>query len=135
MKAKMEKSNKLRFVAVGAVNTALDFSIFLTLTELGINKYFANTLSTSSALVFSFFANRSYTFSSKSDYKTQIAPFLVVTLTGLWIIQPVVIYIATYITEPTHNTTSLVVAKLSATIASTAWNYILYSKFVFKAEK
>lgn len=134
MKASMRKRNKLRFITVGAVNTAIDFSIFLTLTTFGLNKYSSNIISTGSALLFSFFANRSYTFNSKSNYRTQIAPFLIVTLVGLWIIQPVVIFLFTSTMEFMSNFTSLAIAKLAATIASTVWNYILYSKFVFKTE-
>jgi putative flippase GtrA len=59
---------------------------------------------------------------------------MVVTLFGLWILQPIVITLATTATTPLalSEPVVLMVAKLLATIVSLVWNYLMYSRFVFK---
>ena len=60
-------ADKLRFAIVGGVNTALDFSILFILTMLfNVPKELANFISTFVAFLFSFFANKKYTFKSTS---------------------------------------------------------------------
>lgn len=124
---------KLRFAIVGGANTAVDFGILLLLTSIGFDRIISNYISTSVAFLLSFFLNRSYTFQSTGEMKKQIGPFLVVTLTGLWIIQPIVIGSVAWMMSPTSLSEDVItiIAKLVATIASLVWNYILYSKLVF----
>lgn len=128
-------AEKIRFIIVGGVNTALDFGILFFLTFLGLDKIVANYFSTGIALIFSFFANKSFTFKHKEgDAKKQFILFLVITLFGLWVIQPIIIWgsttlLASYIPNETIN---LFVAKLIATVTSLIWNYVLYSRIVFK---
>ena len=134
MKALLKKhESKLRFAFVGGFNTLLDFALLFLFTNLGVNKFAANYISTSVAFVFSFFANRSFTFKSKGSMKKQIIPFLVVTLSGLWIIQPIIIWLATQPLNAliTNDAIVLFIAKLLATVASLIWNYFFYSRFVF----
>ncbi len=128
-------AEKIRFALVGGVNTALDFGILFILTFLGMDKIVANYFSTGIALIFSFFANKSFTFKHQGgDAKKQFALFLVITLAGLWILQPIIIWACTSALAPylTNNAINLFVAKLIATIASLIWNYFLYSRLVFK---
>lgn len=128
-------AEKIRFIIVGGVNTALDFGILFLLTFLGLDKIVANYFSTGIALIFSFFANKSFTFKHKEgNAKKQFILFLVITLFGLWVIQPIIIwgsttFLASYIPNEAVN---LFVAKLIATVASLIWNYVLYSRIVFK---
>ena len=57
---------KLRFGLIGGLNTLLDFGLLFAFSSiLGVPKLFANILSTSVAFVFSFFANKKYTFKSQ----------------------------------------------------------------------
>ena len=58
--------DKVRFIIVGGANTALDFLLLFLFVNLGINKIGANYLSTGIYLIFSFFANKSFTFKNKS---------------------------------------------------------------------
>ena len=133
MKELLKKhESKLRFALVGGTNTAIDFGILFLLHGLGLNKYVANAISTSVAFIFSFFANRSFTFKSKNDARKQAIPFLVVTLTGLWILQPAVIWLVLLPLQGLDQNIALFIAKLAATVVSLVWNYILYSRFVFK---
>lgn len=60
-------ADKLRFTIVGSINTIIDFSILFTLTMLfNIPKELANFISTFVTFLFSFFANKKYTFKSTS---------------------------------------------------------------------
>lgn len=125
----------LRFSAVGIVNTAIDFGLLFTLKALGLPVIPANIASSTTAFIFSFFANKKYTFKSHGgNLVREIVLFTIVTLFGLWVIQSVVIYVTyPWISELTNSTSSgLLISKLIATIASLLWNYTLYSLVVFK---
>lgn len=136
MEALLKKhGDKIRFALVGGANTALDFILLFLFVNLGVNKIIANYLSTGISLIFSFFANKSFTFKDKSKKaKRQFAIFLVVTLAGLWVIQPIVIWLSSAVLEPYISNENIVlfIAKLIATVASLIWNYLLYSRLVFK---
>ena len=128
-------ADKLRFAIVGGANTALDFLVLFLFVNIGVDKIAANYISTSVALVFSFFANKSFTFkNTDKNSKKQFAIFLVVTLAGLWILQPIIIWVVSMSLAPyiTNEAALLFVAKLIATVASLIWNYLLYSRLVFK---
>lgn len=125
----------LRFGIVGGANTALDFGLLFVFKALGVPVEVANIISTGLAFAFSFFANKKYTFkTTDTNVVREMVLFVIVTLTGLWGLQTIIITVA-------HNPLTLVignsdvallVAKLLATIASLTWNYLFYSKLVFK---
>jgi putative flippase GtrA len=128
---------KFRFGLIGGLNTLLDFGLLFVFSSLlGVPKLFANILSTSVAFVFSFFANKKYTFksSSKENIVREMALFTVVTLFGLWVIQGLIIHFLTpvIINLGTTEELALLASKLIATVASLIWNYLLYSRVVFK---
>ena len=128
-------AQKVRFMIVGGANTALDFALLFLFTGLGVDKIVANYFSTGISLVFSFFVNKSFTFKNKSgNAKKQFGLFLLVTIIGLWVIQPIVIWLSTSALAPyiTSEPINLFIAKLIATVASLIWNYLLYSRLVFK---
>lgn len=130
-----QHAEKIRFAIVGGFNTALDFAILFALTFMGVDKIIANYFSTGTALIFSFFANKSFTFKNKEgNAKKQFILFLVITIIGLWVIQPLIIWGSTEALAPyvTNEAINLFIAKLLATVASLIWNYILYSRIVFK---
>jgi putative flippase GtrA len=127
--------DKIRFALVGGVNTALDFILLFLFVNLGVNKIVANYFSTSISLLFSFFANKSFTFKDTSaNAKKQFGLFLLITIAGLWVLQPVIIWAVSLLLEAYVQNESVVlfIAKLVATVASLIWNYFLYSKIVFK---
>jgi putative flippase GtrA len=128
---------KLRFGIIGGINTALDFGLLFVFSSLfGIPRGFANMLSTSISFIFSFFANKRYTFksSSKENVVREMVLFTVVTLFGLWVIQGLIIHFLTpvIINLGTTEELALLASKLVATVASLIWNYLLYSRVVFK---
>ena len=132
-------ADKLRFTIVGSINTVIDFSILFTLTTLfNVPKELANFISTFVAFLFSFFANKKYTFKSTSkNLKKQFLLFTVVTLFGLWVIQTIIITAITpvFTNLGVNKPAALLISKLIATIASLIWNYTLYSRVVFKKPK
>lgn len=133
--AQNHKQSLPRFLVVGGANTVVDFGLLLVLTHLGAPALVANTISTGIAFVFSFFANKKYTFSGGgTNIRREMALFTVVTLFGLWVIQAVIIGTSksTFAAWLGSDQLGLFAAKILATVASMIWNYLLYSKLVFK---
>ena len=131
-------AEKLRFGVVGGANTAIDFGILFTLVFFGVDKIAANFVSTSIAFVFSFFVNQSFTFKSTGgNTKRQFGIFLVITLFGLWVIQPIIISGVAWVLRDTSlaNSVVLLIGKLLATVVTLVWNYVLYAKYVFKKDE
>jgi putative flippase GtrA len=130
-------ADKLRFAIVGGLNTLIDFVILFGLVALGLPTIASNFISTSAALTFSFFANKSFTFKdSSATSKKRFAYFLVITLFGLWVIQPIIIEGTRLllVPQPLDKRVVLLVGKLLATCATLVWNYLLYRKFVYKKQ-
>jgi len=131
-------AEKIRFAIVGGANTALDFLLLFLLVLTGVDKIAANFVSTGVAFIFSFFVNKSFTFKSTGgNLKKQFALFILITIIALWVIQPLIILGVTALLAPLNWNESVVlfVAKCIATVASLIWNYIFYSRFVFKTKE
>ena len=131
-------AEKIRFAIVGGANTALDFLLLFLLVLAGVDKIAANFVSTGVAFIFSFFVNKSFTFKSTGgNLKKQFALFILITVIALWVIQPLIILGVTALLTPLNWNESVVlfVAKCIATVASLIWNYIFYSRFVFKTKE
>lgn len=123
---------------VGGINTALDFGLLFVFKALGVPVELANIMSTGLAFIFSFFANKKYTFkTTDTNIVRETISFVVVTLFGLWVLQTVVISTTLPLIEQTvrHHSLALLLAKLLATVVSLTWNYLLYSRFVFRQTK
>lgn len=129
------KSQLIRFGLIGVINTVLDFGLLFILKSIGLMATTANIFSTSIAFVFSFFANKKYTFrSSGTNIVREMILFVAVTLFGLWVLQTGVIWLVLpHLSKLLRSSEmGLLVTKLIATAVSMAWNYILYDKLVFK---
>jgi len=85
--------------------------------------------------MFSFFANKKFTFKNDNKKtKTQFVYFLIITLVGLWAIQPIIIEITRSMLELVIKNNYLLVlfiGKIIATCVTLVWNYLLYRKYVF----
>ena len=124
-KSPSKNRQKIRFLLVGGTNTAIDFGLLFILNTLGLPRVPSNIISTGVAFIFSFFANRNFTFSANSgNIKKQMTLFIIVTLFGLWVIQPIIISLIS----------NLLVGKIIATAVTLVWNYLFYSRLVFKKE-
>lgn len=133
------KSSKLaRFIAIGGINTVLDFGILFLLSKVGLPTVPANIISTSVAFVFSFFMNKKYTFkTTDTNVKRELALFIIVTLFGLWVLQNIVIEALKPIAMNYgyNKDIAALIAKVPATIVSMIWNYFAYDRWVFKQKK
>ena len=102
---------------------------------IGLNIYLANTLSTGTAMIFSFFLNKKWTFrNAGQDYLRQVILFFVFTMIGIWVIQNGFIWlIQTFI--PRFGLPDVLfdnAAKLVASVPSLIWNYVTYNTVVFR---
>lgn len=130
-----DKEQKMRFVAVGGINTIIDFGLLFALSTLGLPVLIANIFSTTTAFCFSFFANKKYTFkTTDTNVKRELFLFIVVTLFGLWILQTIVIKLVIMSFSGIHlsDNAALFIAKVIATMVTLVWNYVMYSRVVFK---
>lgn len=128
-------SDKVRFGLVGVVNTLIDFSVLFILARLiGVPTVLANILSTSCAVAVSYTLNKKAVFGDANpSNRRQVVLFLAVTLFGLWVLQSAIIFcITTSFASFGHSEWVLFGAKLLATGASLVWNYIWYSRVVFR---
>ena len=134
-----ETSKKpLRFVVVGVANTVLDFGLMNIFKLIGLNIYVANTLSTGSAMVFSFLMNKKWTFrNAGQNYLRQVILFFIFTMIGIWVIQNGFIWlIQTFV--PHFGLPDVLfdnAAKLMASVPSLIWNYITYNNIVFTTQQ
>lgn len=122
---------------VGGANTAIDFGLLFLLKTFGLPTVPANIISTTAAFCFSFFANKQYTFkSSDTNIAREITLFIVVTLFGLWVLQTIVIQLVVPFITPMGwvQDINLLIAKVCATVVTLVWNYIMYSRVVFKTK-
>lgn len=128
---------KMRFVLVGGMNTLVDITLYGLLAWLGLSIIVANFVSTSVGVLVSYVLNKNFTFQVNNNRSIkQMAVFLVVTLFGLWAIQPVIILASTPIIENVFSflpTKLMIMApKCIATGVTLIWNYMWYSKIIFK---
>ena len=134
------KSQVIRFGAIGAGNTVLDFVLLFVLRNASLPVIGANIISTGVTFVISFFANKKYTFRSTNSSRHQIQRemilFTIVTLVGLWVVQGTLITILEPIARRlTDTNTALFIAKAIATAASMTWNFVWYKMVVFTDKK
>ncbi len=137
------------FGLVGILNTLIDFGILNVLHfHAGLNLITSNLLSTTVAMVFSFFANRHVVFRGQTGQPVwrQAGLFWIVTASGLYILQSSIIWLCSHplasatasvahflhVIVPLSSTFITVNGiKAIATVTSLAWNYFFYKRVVF----
>lgn len=131
----INKNKKIKFILVGIVNTLADFSSYSIFIFVGVPAFLSNLFSTSIALTISFFLNKKYTFNyGNKTSKKQKALFISLTLSNLWFIQPIIIYLIIYIGNGIYNNDYLIsiAGKVIAVALTLSFNYIFYDRIVFK---
>lgn len=132
--ARSRGSRASRFAQVGVINTIIDFVLYWLLVSGGTQFVIANLLSTSAGMTFGFFAHRRYSFRSSSRIRDTVVPFVTVTATGLWLIQPFVIWLTSEALDAAVGATTLTqtwLPKACAIGVGLVWNYALYHFVVF----
>jgi putative flippase GtrA len=98
----------------------------------------ANYISSSISFIFSFFANKKFAFRTPDHHiKREAVLFIIVTLTGIWLLQPLIIWkIEDTFDQSVHPTWLVVIiAKIVASFVTFIWNYYFYTRLVFKKKK
>jgi putative flippase GtrA len=133
----------MRFASVGILNTLIDATLFAILHVGGIDVAVANFISSFAGLLVSLLLNSRYTFGVGRLTLRQVTLFIGINLFGLWILQPLAIVALLYGFHHVPITASLAqkmasdnftisfLASLGATVSTFAWNYLLYSRFVY----
>ena len=117
----------ITFALIGVLNTAVDTALYTLLIWLQTPLLLAIITSTIAGMICSYFLNRRFTFKTN---RQPIVQFICITITGLWILQPIVIWLLIQLFGIT-DTFGLTIAKLVATSVSLVWNFVWY-KLVFK---
>lgn len=119
-----------KFIIVGLINTALDFSVYFLLTRLigfmGTHPVLAKGISFSAGVLNSYIWNRKWTFKSTAQPIRTIFPFIFVSVTGLLINTGVMqlLFMKWKWSE--------VVAIILATAVTITWNFGLNKILVFR---
>lgn len=137
---RIAKYEKIRFGAVGAVNTLVDFAVLNVLVGIfGTALIPANIASTTAAMLTSFSLNKKVVFrTGEGSMVRQLILFFAVTLTAIWLVQSTVMYAVFEVLRDTttlNETLLLNIAKLCGISTGLVWNYIWYSKVVFRRPK
>ncbi|MBD7999903.1 MULTISPECIES: GtrA family protein [Oerskovia] len=117
---------------MGVVNTAVDFVLYVLLWMLGVAPMVANLASTSAGLVVSFVGNRRWVFRSGGRARDELVRFLLIAGTGIWLIQPAVILGLGKVEWFAASALGAAAAKFVAIAVAAVWNYLLYSRWVFR---
>lgn len=134
----------IKFLLIGGLNTAIDFSVLNFLMWLfqihhGPLILLFNTISFSTAVVNSYFWNKYWTFQEKErkGIPTQFLKFLVVSIIGVIINSSIVFSITTFIPPFFSMSYKLWanVAKVIATTVGLIWNFFGYKFWAFKIKK
>lgn len=142
-----------KFGLVGIINTIIDFGIYNILTgkRFKWSRIKANIVSTTTAMIFSFFANERFVFRAQSgNIWLQALSFYLVTAFGLYVLQNLIIHFLSKRWQLLPNLAVRIVhalglkkwlndefvrkntAKLAATAVSLTWNFVLFQYVVFR---
>ncbi|HSM20017.1 MAG TPA: GtrA family protein [Hyphomicrobiales bacterium] len=125
---RLELPPVVRFAAVGAANSLIDFGVF-TLAHLGLAVALvpANVIAYAVAATFSEFANSRWTFGSRNAARgpRDFVIFQLVNLVGLVLATTVLVLLARHM--------PVLLAKLFAVAVSFAWSFNMLNRLVWPA--
>jgi len=146
MLRKLWEHKKVRFACAGTLNAIVDLSILNTLVfKFNFPVWLGNAIAVAVAITLSYFLNHRIVFRHKHNPSArQYLKFFLVTGVGIIITQTLIIYVtrATYdsllhnhipgLSNSMDDELSLNMAKVSAAIIGIVWNYLFYSRVIFK---
>lgn len=139
---RLGEKQKIRFILAGITNTLVDvvgFNIFILLFAAHVVP--ASIASTTIAMAVSYLLNKKAVFRNKQPHHAkQIFLFLLVTLSGIWVIQTLIMVEVLHVLENTFDPQSQTfllwflqnVAKGAGIVFGAVWNYLGYSRLVFR---
>jgi putative flippase GtrA len=136
---------KIRFLCVGSFNALVDLTTLNTLVFVGhLPVWLANTISVTIGITISYFLNHFIVFRHGNKPNPKLfLKFFVITGIGVIVLQTAVIYLTrpmyTDLLRSIHSISpsirpkfSLNMAKITAILVGMFYNYLFYSKIVFK---
>lgn len=123
-----------RYCAIGVTNTAIDFTLYTTLTRGWMfwrdHYLWANAFTFALVVTWSFFWNRRWTFQRQDrQHGSQYAKFVLATLGGIGIAQ-VILYAGVQLIH-----ISDLLAKLISGPLVVLWNFLMYRYWAFRASR
>jgi putative flippase GtrA len=128
-------SRLARFLTVGALGTALDVGVFTALhSGLGLAALPANLLSYSLGIANNYSLHRRWTYADRPAKRAgvQLLQFLVVSLSALALNTALVMLLSAALTPLTPAAEASLLAKLGATGAGLAWNFLINHFWTFR---
>lgn len=141
-----------KFVSVGVLNTLVDLGFFNIFRRVkGISATVASYISTTIAMIGSYFLNKSWTFQANGDVATQAFKFFATTILGLYVIHNGIVYLLTkkvlwpgklalkivrlfpFLAKLSDDFVTDNFAKVCAIAVTLVYNFLVYKFFVFKA--
>ena len=119
-------SKYLKFLLAGGSAAAVEYIAFLALTHIEAPTLIANSFSFLCGLVVSFSLNKTWVFASKQRAHAQFVKYFCLAGINLVISNLLVWAIVYGLSMPGY------IAKLMAMVVIAAWNYFIFSKFIFK---
>lgn len=115
----------IRYTLVGLLSTAIDYSVFMsTFNYLGILA--ATTISSSAAMLFSYFAHGLFTFKQHNPSLSNITAFMCSNIVSFWLVQSAIIFAVTSSTELRIGH-----VKILAFLCAIVLNFFLYRFIVW----
>jgi putative flippase GtrA len=117
----------LKFGIVGLLGMVVDFGVtWLFKEKVRINRFAANALGFSCAVVCNFALNRAWTFGSHANVEGQLFRFVMVSLTGLLLNTGIVYFF-------NRRGFNFYLSKAMAIVLVFIWNYAANSYFTFRS--
>lgn len=140
------KYKKIRFLCIGSINSLVDLTVLNTLVFVAhFPVWVANTVSVSAGITLSYFLNHYIVFRNEHGPNPKMfAKFFIVTGASVIFIQTFVIYLTrpsyTHLLRALNVTNSikleaklsLNLAKITAILIGMVWNYLFYSRVIFR---
>lgn len=141
-----------KFVSVGVINTLVDIGFFNVFRRVkGISATVASYISTTIAMIGSYYLNKSWTFQANGDVATQAFKFFATTILGLYVIHNGIVYLLTkkvlwpgklalkivrifpFLRKLSDDFVTDNFAKVCAIAVTLVYNFVVYKFFVFQA--
>ena len=139
-----------RFVSVGVINTLVDIGFFNLFRRIkGFSATTASYLSTTIAMIGSYFLNKSWTFASKGNTGVEAVKFFTITVLGIYVIHNGIVFLLTkkillpgklflkvvrifpFLKKLSDSFITDNFAKVCAIAITLIYNFIMYKFFVF----
>ncbi|MDB5180431.1 MAG: hypothetical protein JWO54_189 [Candidatus Saccharibacteria bacterium] len=118
-----------KFLLSGGTAALVEYVVFLLLQHFMVGLLIANSISFLCGFVVSFILNRSWVFSSNGAVKKQLGSYTILAGINFLISNGVLWLLVEALNIPSP------VAKLFTMVMIACWNYVLFSKIIFKNKK